>query len=288
MKILLHLFTPMSTHRLLSLTVISHRIYNVILRILHNRLVEAAELHSHTLLLECYHPSAKLTEPAYFCTYLGTDGLSLYESSTLSEHNSGRLGEMDNLYCRFRPHRRELEPGGRRVLPRPGDIPGSRTYPGTVQDRYEGSTVKQLLSLEEHELFTQLVAQINLVKIGPRNLFTCFVGVEEGVLRLFREWLRAIDERGRTAIADEEPEIVQNAGKGKKAVEDKKEHSANLDDPRILWVTPAKNTGIRFNIKERKLRRDAPILIRADEDSPVSYEVEFDGRHISMFFPKYY
>ena len=34
----------------------------------------------------------------------------------------------------------------------------------------------------------------------------------------------------------------------------------------------------RFNVRERKLRRDAPILIRNDEDLPVSYELEYDGR----------
>lgn len=262
------------------MTTLSHRIYTLILRILHNRLVAAAELHSHTLLLECYHPSAKLTEPPYFCAYHGTDGLSLYDEYEPSQKKEGRLGEMHNMYSRFRPHRRELEGGGRRVLPRPGDVPGSRTFPGTVQDRHQGETVKQTLGLEAHELFTQLVAQINLVKIGPRNgLFTCFVGVEEGVLRVWRDWLRDTAEKGRTSNVDVSREPVEEIGTGKGVVKVVANEEEDLKDPQILWVSPLRNAGIRFNVRERKFRRDAPILIRSDEDAPVSYEIEYDGTH---------
>ena len=46
---------------------------------------------------------------------------------------------------------------------------------------------------------------------------------------------------------------------------------------RVRRVSTARNTGIRFNVSERKLRRDTPILIRNDEDVPVSYDVEYDG-----------
>lgn len=184
---------------------------------------------------------------------------------------------MHNMYSRFRPYRRELEDGGRRVLPRPGDVPGSRTFPGTVQDKYQGETVKQMLGLEAHELFTQLVAQINLVKIGPRRgLFTCFVGVEEGVLRIWREWLSEMATRDRMANQGVQKEI-ETVSKGKETLTEVDRQEKDLEDPRILWVTASKNTGIRFNIKERKLQRHAPILVRNDEEIPVSYEIEYDG-----------
>ena len=271
----------MSTPELLPLTSISRRLSTIILRILHNRLVAAAELDSHSLLLECYHPSVKLFEPPYFCAYHGTDGLSLYETQEEDEANIGtRLGKMRNMYSRFRPHQRELEDGGRRV--RPGDVPGSRTFPGTVQDKYQGETVKQVLSLEGHELFTQLVAQTNMVKIGPRHgLFTCFVEVEEGVLRVWKDWLENIAVRGRQANEHVLSGIIE-VGKGKEVAQEVGEVKAdmNLDDARILWVSASKNTGIRFNVKERKFRRDIPILIRADEDMPVSYEIEYDGMRL--------
>ncbi|ORY00674.1 hypothetical protein BCR34DRAFT_108465 [Clohesyomyces aquaticus] len=281
-ELLLHILTPLPTPELLPLTVLSHRIYTLILRILHNRLIAASELNSHSLLLECYHPSAKLTEPPYFCTYQGTKGLASY--NPLSEFDAnlcGRLGEMRNMYSRFRPHRRELEPGGRKVRWPPGDVPGSRTYPGMVADRFEGEAVKQILSLDGHELFTQLVAQTNLVKIGPRNgLFTCFVEVEEGVVRVWREWLRdmATKEDGtipRTADLVVE-ELGKGRGKGKEAVREIPEAPKKMSDESILWVTPSNNTGLRFNIKERRRRREAPILMEINEDMPVSYEIEYD------------
>jgi hypothetical protein len=250
------------------------------LRILHNRLVAAAELHSHSVLLECFHPSAKLTEPPYFCTYRGTDGLTLYNGIDPSEKNVGRLGEMYNMYSRYRPHRRDLETGGRRVKPRPGDVPGSRTFPGTAQDKYEGEAVKQTLNLEAHELFTQLIAQTNLVKIGSRNLFTNFVEIEEGVLRVWREWLKDVSIRCMAANGVAPNEVVEEVGKGKEIVREIVEERANLEDPCILWVSPKKDTGIRFAARERKLRRNFPILISADEDEdvPVTYEIEYDGK----------
>jgi hypothetical protein len=269
----------MTTPELLPLTSISRRLSTIILRILHNRLVAAAELDSHSLLLECYHPSVKLFEPPYFCTYHGTEGLSLYDTGAETEVNIGeRLKKMRNMYSRFRPHQRELEEGGRRVLRRPGDVPGSRTFPGTAKDKYEGETVKQTLSLEAHELFTQLVAQTNLVKIGPRHgLFTCFVDVEEGVLRVWKDWLAETAARSRQKQDATTAEVEEKADKGKEPTRETHGEITNLEDPRILWVSSAKNSGIRFNVKERKFRRDIPILIRADEDMPVTYEIEYDG-----------
>jgi hypothetical protein len=161
-------------------------------------------------------------------------------------------------------------------------VPGSRTFPGTAKDKYQGEKVKQILSMEAHELFTQLVAQTNLVKIGPRHgLFTCFVDVEEGVLRVWKDWLAETAAKCRRSEAGTQGEIVEKVGKGKdivmeidNTVEDRK---SDVTDPQILWVSQSKNSGIRFNVKEKKFRRDAPILIRADEGMPVSYEIEYDG-----------
>ncbi|KAF2727640.1 hypothetical protein EJ04DRAFT_478724 [Polyplosphaeria fusca] len=272
-ELFLYLLTPLPTPELLQLASISHRIYTLILRILQQRLVAASELQSHSLLLECYHPSAKLTEPPYFCTYHGTDGLFAYESPIGTDQNlAGRLGEMHSIYSRFRPHRRELETGGRRVVRPPGDIPGSRTFPGAAREKYSGETVKQILSLDGHELFTQLVAQINLVKVGPRNgLFTCFVGVEDAVLRVWREWLRDSSFKNRF------PEnMVRQEGKGKNTVRELHEMHRSAEGEHILWVTPSKNTGFRFNVRERQVTRDLPVFVNADEDLPVSYEIEYD------------
>jgi hypothetical protein len=277
----------MTTPQLLPLALLSHRIYALILRILYNRLVTASELDSHSVLLECFHPSAKLTEPPYFCTYRATDGLTDYNLFVEDDKDlASRLGDMRNMYSRFRPYRRELERGGRRVVRPPGDIPGSRTYPGTAQDRFEGETVKQILSLDGHELFTQLVSQSNLVKIGPRNgLFSCFVEVEEGVVRVWRHWLRDMASRENKTATDVEREAATFVGKGKEAVRGDNIERTKIKDESILWISPLRNTGIRFNVKERKLKRDAPLLVRADEeDMPVSYEIEYDGEYSTLSF----
>lgn len=220
----------------------------------------------------------KLYEPPYFCAYRGTDGLSRYESLKEGSISVGaRLRKMRNMYTRFRPHQRELEANGKRVVARKGDIPGSRTYPGTVQDKHRGETVKQTLNLEAHELFTQLIAQTNLVKIGPRNgLFTCFVDVEEGVIRVWRDWL------GKMAARNYRDD--NSASKSTVAAEEMTEAKADLEDDGILWVSSSKLTGIRFNVKEKKFRRDVPILIRANEDVPVSYEIEYDGEYCYRTF----
>ncbi|KAF9734550.1 hypothetical protein PMIN06_001245 [Paraphaeosphaeria minitans] len=278
-ELLIHLLTLIITPELLPLAPLSHRIYTIVLRVLHNRLVIASELESHSVLLECFHPSAKLTEPPYFCSSHGTDGLARYDELPESEkHSPSRLGDMRKMYSRFRPHRRELEEGGRRVR-RPGDIPGSRTHPGTTRDGYEGDTVKQILSLDGHELFTQLVAQSHLVKIGPRHgLFTYPVEIEEGVIRVWREWLRGMAAKGQSVETEEQKVEVVGTNKGKAPATkvSQADRYEVVSDSRILWVSPKNNTGIRFNVKERKLRRDIPILIRADEDMPVSYEIEYD------------
>lgn len=250
------------------------------MRILQNRLIAASELHAHTLLLECYHPSAKLTEPPYFCAHRGTDGLSQYDGTKSSMTDVGQLGRMHNLYSRFQPHRRDLEDGGRRVLPRPGDIPGSRTFPGTIQDTGDGETVKQILSLDANELFTQVVAQANLVKIGPRNgLFTCFVGVEDGVMRIWREWLRNTAAKSPAPSSTTTQPSVDMVRGCKSVVHKEGVDQIDLNDTRILWVNKAKNTGLKFNVKERKLQRDAPILMSNDEDMPVTYEIEYLGMY---------
>jgi hypothetical protein len=128
------------------------------------------------------------------------------------------------------------------------------------------------------------VAQTNLVKIGPYNgLFSAFVDVEEGVLRVWRDWLRTTAAKNSISTADVQQEVVEEVRKGKEVVRETMDDKLDLDDPRILWVSTAQNTGIRFNVKERKLRRDAPILIRNDEESPVSYDIEYDGKS-EVFF----
>jgi len=287
-QLLLHILTPFPTLDLLALTTLSHRIHALILRILHNRLLLAANLHDHTLLLECYHPSAKLTEPPLFCTYLGTPGLDdapeVYLSprtstststSTSNDAPTGALATMHSFYSAFRPHRRAPAQGLAVRRHPAGDIPGSRTHPSSSasQSRHrktgDGSSaeelVRQLVSLDSHELFTQLCAQIHLTKLGPRNgLFRCFVEVEEGVVRVWRGWLRD------RAVGGEE-----GGGKGKQR---EGLEEVRVEKEGILWVKPGENVGLRFKVREKIFRREVPVLLRVDEEVAVTYEIEYEGK----------
>jgi len=99
-------------------------------------------------------------------------------------------------------------------------------------------------------------------------------------MRIKRDWLKDQASKSDSVIQTRDPmrnvpkrEAVWEIGK------DEREKLQNMDDGEVRWANDgSRNTGLRFKVKERILRRDAPILIRADEvDLPVSYEVEFDG-----------
>jgi hypothetical protein len=105
------------------------------------------------------------------------------------------------------------------------------------------------------------------------------VEVEEGVVRVWREWLRDMALKKNDAISDVTGEVVAGNEKGKEAVKELKDASRELNDESILWINPARNSGLRFTIRERKLGANMPILISAEEDLPVSYEIEYDGTH---------
>jgi hypothetical protein len=124
-EVFVHILSPFSTRDLLPLATISHRFHALVLRIIHYRLLIAAALKEYKLILECFHPSSKLTEPHVFCKYLGTDGLSdryegkgsLYEDVDTAK----RLGRLTSLYSRFRPEVAiEQRASGARVTPSSG------------------------------------------------------------------------------------------------------------------------------------------------------------------------
>jgi len=148
-------------------------------------------------------------------------------------------------------------------------VPGSRTHPSsssTPVAEVDELAVKQLVSLDAHELFTQLCAQSSLVRMGPHGLLTSSVTIEEGVVRIWREWLaRMVGTPNTTAAAD---------NKGKAQVVEQQV----CEDERVLWVDNAKNVGLRLKVKERKWRRDNPILVSSEEEVAVSYSIEFEGK----------
>ena len=121
------------------------------------------------------------------------------------------------------------------------------------------------MHLDADELFTQLCAVTNLVKVGPRRgLFLSVDTVNDSVVRVWRDWL--LEQAQRSATKQ------QQAGQ------------TSLDDPSILWVDTSKNVGVRFRVIPRE-EGQTPLLLNRNEDPPVSYTLEYQGQPYQAMIP---
>jgi hypothetical protein len=267
---------PFSTHELLPFTRVSYRFHDLVLRILHQRLLVAAALERHKLILECYHPASKNTEPYLFCDYLDTPGLSSNSVGEGDVYNNvssiGRLGKFANLYSRFRPIRPEVE--GRIFRQHPARDPPGRpgaaaltaswyaNQPSSSREPME-DLVSHTVALDSSELFSQLCVVTNLVQLGPRRgVFDSFVNVSDGIIRIWRHWLAERHEENKNKPGF--PRDILTSAELKK-------------DSRTLWLNNGEDIGIRVRIKEKSWRKDTPILIGRDEDPAISYSMEYEG-----------
>ncbi|TKX24715.1 F-box domain-containing protein 3 [Elsinoe australis] len=250
--ILSHLPNP----SLVSLTPVSRQLHHASLHQLHSRLLHATDLDSHTLILECYHPSAKLVASHLFCTSLGTPGLESPLDYEVGQE-VGRLKHLCGLYTRFLPQRKEPEERTVRRHPA-GDVPGSRTHPASraaeAGTKGNGMLVAETVSLDAGELFSQLCCVTNLVKMAPgrRRLITNIMEVSDGMIRVWRDWLGR-----RNGVVGKKREVLGDEG--------------------ILWVNNSGDSvGIKFRVKERSFRRDQPVLFASEDEVAVSYYIEFE------------
>ncbi|RAO70071.1 uncharacterized protein BHQ10_006083 [Talaromyces amestolkiae] len=246
-EILVQILTPFTTRALLPLASVSHRFHAVVLRILHYRLLLISSLKDYTLLLECFHPISKLTDPHFFCTYLGTPGLndkyegpgSLYESCTKT---SEYLGRLSNVYSCFRP-----------------EIDASETRDEDDGNNDEIETpmlVKKQVSLEEFEDFSQLCSIVNLVKIMPNSrMLISAVTVEDGIIRVFRDWLKRQSKRDQySTTTTSTTTTAAHTG-------------IQQDEDDVLWVNNKKTVGLKLRVKEKRWNRPMlPVLMHRDEE----------------------
>ena len=249
---------------------VCHRFHNLTARIIHGRLLHAASFTDRKLILECYHPSAQYTEPYLYCDYLGTPGLTdeIEDQAPIDEvadHQAAEKGTLGRLYSHFQPTRKDPEPKIYRSHPA-GDVPGSRTseVANRIREPPGRSTVTQNVSLEAHELFTQLRFLVAVVQTGPRRGF--FLSVEnliDKTQRIFRNWLA-----GRAEATEEHKTGASNSVTN--------EHGSGADG--ILWVNQNMVVGLRVRVEEREGKRNSPILYYKDEDQAVSYSLELEGR----------
>jgi hypothetical protein len=206
--------------------------------------VEATVLQDRELILECYHPSDRISTPSLFNKYLDTDNLT--EAGV-----DANMEDLNQLYARFRPY---LGDENRRPRAR---RPTARVIDGT-DEPLPTEVPSHDVNLEAGELFSQLCTVTNLVKIGPRKgLFLSIVNVTDGVIRVWREWLREQAERS----------VTEQQREGQ---------SSNLDDSSILWTNSYKDVGVRFRVLPRG-DAPAPLLLGMNDEPPVSYTLEYQG-----------
>ncbi|KAJ9283800.1 hypothetical protein DTO021C3_8627 [Paecilomyces variotii] len=271
-EVLVSILTPFPTRSLLPLTVVSHRFHALILRILHYRLLVATSLKDYKLMLECFHPSSKLTEPHVFCKYLGTDGLSdkhegvgsLYENCETAE----QLARLGSLYSRFRPEppmeddtgRTFLVPPTGRVLELAGAIESlSADNTGEDSPAEPPQLIKRAVHLEEFEDFSQLCTVVNLVKVVPNSsMLLSAVTIQDGTVRVWRDWLKdQSNHKDKLGISSNDP-----------------------NDTRILWADTNENVGLKLRVREKRWNRFLPVLVHKDEELAVSYELEIEELYI--------
>lgn len=226
-----------------------------------------------------------------FCLSTGTPGLcDIPQANELDgkEQHVGRIKKMGEMYSRFRPQRKEPDLFARPRRHPAVDIPGSRTWAvsNQVPQAQDGDRVTETVTVDAHDLFSQLSTSVYLGRREPRRgLLDSIQNVSEGTIRVWRNWLS--DQCETKTFSDGTPVTVHH---GSSSNRDRKEPmvpgslSDTSEDPRkdgsILWVnTRDDNVGIKFKVKEKKWRRTTamPILFESDVEVAVSYEVEFEG-----------
>lgn len=143
--------------------------------------------------------------------------------------------------------------------------------------------VMRAVSLEQSEDFSQLCTVVNLVKVmpGSHRLLSALT-IEEGTLRLWRDWLKRqiqmlSDATAREAAAVEEEVILPGGGVQTRRTVDESDTS---DYHRMLWVDGHKNVGLKLRVREKKLNPSASILVSRDEEN---YQVEIEGVSMSHY-----
>ncbi|KAK8051021.1 hypothetical protein PG993_002406 [Apiospora rasikravindrae] len=258
-EVLIQILEDIPTRKLLLLASASRRFHGIAARLHYARLVEALALPDHEIILECYHPTVKISTPYLFCDYVGTPGLA---EQSCGVSGSGRgdgdgdpsLAGMNTLYSRFRPVQQEDDRRPRTRYPR-------RTVVEGLEQPLEDLPSHDV-HLDAGELFSQLVTVTNLVKVDPkRKIIIDAVNMTDGVIRVWRQWLA-----DQAAAPTPSP-----AAQGQHSAEDS---SSVLEDSAILWADSKQHCGLRMRVV--KTDEQVPILVAADDEVAVSYKLEFE------------
>jgi hypothetical protein len=229
--------------------------------------LNAATLKGHQLILECFHPSARVFTPYLLVKSLGTGSCDSIqnEPQILSRGKDvHRLGKLRGLYSHFRPLLPDEVHEIRRRRANSWGFDQSNSLAETQKD-----FVCQNIHLESHELFSQLCTSTKLVEAGQYpGIFLSYVHLSGGVLRVWREWLA---ERCRAFAKSNS----LSSGQDSQAAEN------NESGRCLLWADPRENVGIRMRVFERD-DIPAPTPPAPNEEVSVSYQLQYEGKFASL------
>jgi hypothetical protein len=142
------------------------------------------------------------------------------------------------------------------------DINGNREGKGN-------DAVIREVALDGYEEFSQLCVVANIVQVKPgTSLLLSASTIEDGVVRLWREWLRR--QSGET-------------NKSRTDLEEGSEKPRMSSDDDILWVDLSKTVGLKMRVRPKAWDPSFPVLVHQDDrndDSWVGYEVILQELHI--------
>lgn len=282
------------TPALLPIASVNRIFHDVVARLLYRRLRHALASSAHELILECYHPSAKISTPYLHCAYMGTDGLD-QATEGIDDVPGSTLLRLPSMYSRFRPiphDDRDAHVRNYRAIRRTMNFfMFSETSAGTAgtsaltmpkhhdhDGEHEDDSpplVSYDIYLDDSELFSQLCTKTNLVKKGPRRgLFLSCANVNDGVIRVWRDWL---SRRNDARIA--EAEERKTKGRSWRPV---REDLTDRRQDTVLWSYTGKRVGMKFRVTETTVPDPAaPVLSMVSDDLPVSYQLEYEGNYKS-------
>jgi len=99
-------------------------------------------------------------------------------------------------------------------------------------------------------------------------------------VRVWKGWLaERANADAEIVMTGEREEIIEIdvTSKGKKALHDNVSTNEKdiQADSAILWIDASRHVGLRVRVTEKKWQTNMPILIHADEEACVSYELEY-------------
>ena len=246
-EIITSIFSILPIKDLLTATLISKQLHVLAVCTLHHHLIcLPTSTPSLELILEAYHPSAKITTPYLSCRHLGFKGLP--------EEVQPPLESLASIYSCFRPVVTEENRQRRfRML-----WPGAAAPPAFNPDDIIDEEATEEVHLDDGELFSQLCVVTNVVKEGgKKGMFVKHVNISEDVMRIFRRWLN------KHGAVDGD-------------VQRKNWDDVGLDDDGVLWADLGKNIGLRFRVALASAER-MPLISGPDDEPAVSYTMVYEG-----------